>query len=119
MKNKKLFTIFLSLVFVFFNTICYALDSESLYAQAAILIDTDTGKVLFEKNMDQKMYPASITKIMTAILAIEHCKLDDVVTVNYNAISSIPSGYATAQLMTDEQITVKQLLEVLLLHLER
>lgn len=116
MKNKKIFTIFLSLIFVFFNTICYALDGESLYAQAAILIDTNTGKVLFEKNMDQKMYPASITKIMTAILAIEHCNLDDVVTVNYNAISSIPSGYATAQLMTDEQITVKQLLEVLLLH---
>lgn len=114
MKKLTIFIIFLILIFI--NTFSYALDGDSLVAQSAILIDTDTGKVLFEKNMDQKMFPASLTKIMTAILAIENCKLDDIVTVNYNAISSIPSGYTTANLITDEQLTVKQLLEVLLLH---
>ena len=116
MKIKKVFIIIFSIVLILLNTTCFAIDADKLYAQAAILIDSNTGKVLFEKNMDQKMYPASTTKIMTAILAIENCELDDKVTVNYNAISSIPSGYSTAELITDEELTVKQLLEVLLVH---
>ena len=116
MKFKKLFIIFVSFIFIFIHTNCFAIDADKLYAESAILIDFHTGKVLFEKNMDKKMYPASTTKIITAILAIENCNLDDIVSVNYNAISSIPSGYATAGLQTDERISVKQLLEVLLVH---
>ena len=116
MKFKKLFIFILSIVFISLNTTCFAIDADKLYAQAAVLIDSNTGKILFEKNIDQKMYPASTTKIMTAILAIENCELDDKVVVNYNAISTIPSGYSTAELVTDEELTVKQLLEVLLVH---
>lgn len=116
MKIKKFFIIIFSLILVFANTTCFAIDSEKLYAESAILIDTNTGKILFEKNIDKKMYPASTTKIMTAILAIENCDLEEKVIVNYNAISTIPSGYSTAELITDEELTVKQLLEVLLVH---
>lgn len=116
MRTRKFFIILFSILFIFINTTCFAIDADKLYAESAILIDSNTGKVLFEKNMDQKMYPASTTKIMTAILTIENCDLEDIVTVNYNAISSIPSGYATAELITDEELTVKQLLEVLLVH---
>ena len=116
MKIKRLLIIFFALIFLFLNTTCFAIDRPELNAQAAILIDSNTGKVLYEKNMNEKMYPASTTKILTAILAIEHCDLDDIVTVNYNAISSIPSGYAKADLITDENITIKQLLEVILVH---
>ena len=116
MKFKKLFIIILSLLLVFLHSYCFAIDADKLYAESAILIDANTGKVLFEKNIDQKMYPASTTKIMTAILAIENCDLDDKVVVNYNAISTIPYGYSTAELITDEELTVKQLLEVLLVH---
>lgn len=116
MKSKKLFIILIGFIFLCLNTVSYALDNESLYAESAIIIESNTGKILFEKNSKSKMYPASTTKIMTAILTIENCNLDEVVTVNYNAISSIPAGYSTAELITDEQITVKQLLEVLLLH---
>ena len=116
MKYKRFFiTAFIALLTIF-NTSCFAFDSESLTAQSAILIDSNTGKVLFEKNMDEKLYPASTTKIMTAILTIENCDLEDIVKVNYNAISSIPAGYSTANLVTDEELTVKQLLEVLLVH---
>ena len=116
MRLKKFFTLIITILFISMHTVCFALNGDQLYAQSAILIDTNTGKVLFEKNMDQKMFPASTTKIMTAILTIENSNLDDIVTVNYNAISSIPSGYSTAELITDEEITVKQLLEVLLVH---
>ena len=116
MKRKKIFIFIVSFIFLLFNNYCYAIDNESLYAESAVIIESNTGKVLYEKNLDKKMYPASTTKILTAILTIEHCNLDDIVTVNYNAISSIPSGYSTAQLVTDEELTVKQLLEVLLIH---
>ena len=116
MINKKIAFIFITLFFMCFHSFCYAINDENLYAESAIIIDSNTGMVLYKKNSDQKMYPASTTKIMTAILTIENCNLDDVVTVNYNAISSIPSGYSTAELITDEQLTIKQLLEVLLMH---
>ena len=116
MKAKKYFSIFILFIIIFLHTYCFAIDNNSLYAEAAIIMDANTGVVFFQKNMNKKMYPASTTKIMTAILTIENCNLDDIVTVNYNAISTIPSGYATADLKTDEQITIKQLLEVLLVH---
>ena len=66
--------------------------------------------------MNKKLEPASITKIMTAILAIENCNLNDIVTVPYEAISNIPSGYSVAPLQADEQISVDQLLRVLMVH---
>ena len=58
------------------------LKKSNLYAQAAILIDGTTGEVLFEKNSDLRLMPASITKMMTCLLAIENCNLDDIVTVD-------------------------------------
>ena len=62
------------------------------------------------------MFPASTTKILTAILTLEKCSLDDLVTVPYVAIASIPSGYSIAALQTDEQLTVNQLLQVMMVH---
>lgn len=61
------------------------------------------------------MYPASTTKIMTAILTLEHCQLTDIATVSYNAVYSIPSGYAYANLHVGEELTIDQLLHVLLI----
>ena len=60
-------------------------DLEKLTAQAVILIEADTGKVIYEKNAEEKMYPASTTKIMTTILALEKGNLNDVITVSENA----------------------------------
>ena len=61
------------------------------------------------------MYPASTTKIMTAILTLEHCQLTDIATVSYNAVYSIPSGYAYANLHVGEELTIDQLLHILLI----
>lgn len=119
MKNKKIYTfLMLFLLFIFcISTKSHASNNEpSINSDSAILLENSTSKVLFEKNMNKKLEPASITKIMTAILAIENCNLDDVVTVPYEAISNIPSGYSVAPLQTDEQITVDQLLRVLMVH---
>lgn len=87
-----------------------AIDSEAAY-----LMDAKTGKVIYEKNANEKKYPASTTKIMTAILALENCNLQDKVIVSHDAISAIPDGYSNAELQVDEQLTVEQLLNLLLI----
>lgn len=74
-----------------------------------------TGKILYEKDAHKKMYPASTTKIMTAILALENRSLTDTANVSYNAIFTVPVGYSNANLQLDETLTYEQLLHVLLI----
>ena len=62
-------------------------DSLELDADAAILIDASTGDILYEKNINKKEYPASITKLMTMLLAFENCKMED--TITFSNASSI------------------------------
>ena len=62
----------------------------TLYAEAAILVDADTGQVLYQKNPDKKMYPASITKLMTCLIAMEEAQPDDVVTMTDEAVFAVP-----------------------------
>lgn len=117
MKFRKSLVIIFMLIFILHTSMCYALTEQpEISADASILIDSSSEKVLYSKNENQKMYPASTTKILTAILTIENCNLNDVVTVPYEAISSITSGYSVAALQTGEQLTVEQLLQVMLVH---
>lgn len=117
MKNKTIFIFLIMLIFIFNSFgICSASNEPNISAEAAILIDSSSERILYEKNANEKMYPASTTKILTAILVIENCNLDDVVIVPYEAISTIPSGYSIAALQVGEQLTVKQLLQVMLVH---
>lgn len=90
-------------------------NNLDINAESAILIDGDTGKVLYEKAAYEKREPASTTKIMTAMLTLEHCKLDDVATVTSEAITSVPSGYSSDLLKMGEELTIKDLLYALLL----
>ncbi|WP_456274930.1 D-alanyl-D-alanine carboxypeptidase family protein [Bacillus sp. AK031] len=89
MKKRRIkpyiYTIFvIFLIFSSFNVTAEAAPSVS--AQRAIVIDQDTGRVLFEKDAHTKSRIASITKIMTAILAIESGKLDETAEVSSNAV---------------------------------
>ena len=93
-----------------------SLEIPDITSKSAILIDNRTNKVLYSKNENNKMYPASTTKILTAIIVLENCNLNDVITVSYEAISSIPEGYSIANLQVGEELTVEQLLELLLVH---
>ena len=123
MKIKKLINIFLiftiiSTTFIINKNYSYAENDIDLhiYSDAVILIENQTGKTLYEKNSEQKMYPASTTKILTAILAIEKGNLGDKVTVTKSAIAQMKSGYSAAYLSEGEIISVEELLEVLLVH---
>lgn len=90
-------------------------NSIKVNSPSCLLIDAKTGKILYEKKAYEKMYPASTTKLMTAILTLENCKLTDVATVSHNAIFSIPVGYSHANLQEGEKLTIEQLLNVLLI----
>lgn len=110
------FFLFVILICSFFTQANAVVDIPTINSGSVVLLENSTSKVLFEKDMNKKLEPASITKIMTAILAIENCNLNDIVTVPYEAISNIPSGYSIAPLQADEQISVDQLLRVLMVH---
>lgn len=89
-------------------------------ATAALLIDLDTEQVLYEHNADEQRYPASITKIMTALLTLEavgrgELDLNTEVTVDAAALADITEDSSTAGLMAGEKITVRNLLYCLLL----
>lgn len=79
-------------------------------------MEPKTNTVLYSKNENEKVYPASTTKILTAIIVLENCNLNDVVTASYNSVMSIPEGYSTSDIQIGEQLTVEQLLELLLIY---
>ncbi len=121
MIKKKILFIFLVAILIL-NTLgltsVFALaDSSSLqiYCPNVILVERKTGKILYEKNAREKIYNASTTKLLTAILVLENCKLDDVVTVKSSAVDAIPWDYTRADLRAGEKFTVEQLLNVLLI----
>ena len=55
-------------------------------------MDADSGCVIYGKNLHQRYYPASITKILTALIVIEHCDLDDTLTFSYDAVHNVEPG---------------------------
>ena len=74
-------------------------------ARGAILIDANTGVTIYEKNSHEKLYPASITKIMTAYLACKYGKFDDTLTASHNAIYGIGQGSSIIGIKEGEQIS--------------
>ena len=88
-------------------------DAEiSVQAKAAILIEADSGRVLYEQNADERLPMASTTKIMTALIAVEHCGMDEIVTAGKNA-SGVEG--TSIYLSEGEQLTMHQMLQGLML----
>ena len=84
-------------------------------AQGAALYNATTGQFLFTKNGDTQYYPASITKLMTALLVAENCDLDEIVTFSAAATTNLESGAVSLNLTEGDQLTVEQCLYGLLL----
>ena len=91
------------------------LQQPQIAAEGAVLIDGATGKVLFGKNENQQFFPASITKVMTALLVLERCSLSDVVTFSATATTNLESGAVALGVSEGDQLTVEQSLYGLLL----
>lgn len=79
-------------------------------AESAILMEAETGTILYAKNIDEKLYPASTTKIMTCLLAMEQADLDDMVTFSRDAVFSVPSDGSNMGMDVGESITLEQCL---------
>ena len=114
---QKKITINVLFIFLFIISICnfsFA-DEPTIYSQAAILVDSKDGTVIYEKNSNERMFPASTTKILTGIIAIEKCSLDERVVASENAINSIKSGYTNANIQVGEELSMEDLLYALLI----
>ena len=112
-----LITIFISILYIIYPSSVNAQEANfTIYSSGAVLLESSTGKMLYGKNENEKLYPASTTKILTAILAIENCNLSDKITASNTAITAIPSGYSNAAIQPGETLTVQELLELFLVH---
>ena len=83
--------------------------------ESAILMEVDTGAILYAKNINEPLYPASTTKMMTALLVAENCQMDEVVTFSDEAIDNTEWGSSRIGIMKGEQLTVEQCMYGLLL----
>ena len=90
-------------------------EEMKIYSEAAILIEAKTGKILYEKNIYDRKYPASTTKILTAILAIENCDLNETQVASQSAISALKSGYTKANIQVGEEFTIDELISVMMI----
>lgn len=116
MKKKKIFVTLITVV-IFSLIFCINVFAEEpvINAKSAISVETSTGKIVYEKNAHEKMYPASTTKVMTALLVLENCKLDEKAKVSYEAIQAVPEGYSNANLQVGEELSIEDLLYVLMI----
>lgn len=85
-------------------------DTLTLSCESAILMDATTGAILYEKDASTKQFPASITKLMTLLLAYENGSLDDTITFSHDAIFSIEFGSSHIAIQEGETLTLEQVL---------
>ncbi len=89
-------------------------DIPEIKAATGILIEPESGTILYEKNMQEKMYPASMTKIMTALVVLDYFKADDLITVG-TEINEITLDSSKAGHKVGETLTVQNLLRGILI----
>ncbi|MBQ7624150.1 MAG: D-alanyl-D-alanine carboxypeptidase [Clostridia bacterium] len=114
MKKVLLFILLCALAFACAAP-AFAAEPPQIDAKAAVLKETTTGTVLFEMNADEKLYPASITKLMTAIVALEKLDPASEITVSADAIDPLVKENIHAYLLPGEKIPFMNLLEYLLI----
>ncbi len=92
-------------------------SGPSITGESAYLVEINSGAVLYGKNENETRFPASITKVMTALVVLEHCQLDEQVTFSHEAVTDIESGgNFSGMALEGETLTVEQCLYLLLLN---
>ena len=124
MKFRRFFAVFLSLILAL-NLCAVAFAQQDsvgdwdVLAKAALLVDDETEEILYARNIHEKLYPASLTKIMTALLVIEAIRegelaMDTVLTASEEAIANLPNDGSNAGIKVGEELMVEQLLHCIL-----
>lgn len=109
--NKLILYILTILIVIAFSNFYNKVD---LVAKSALLIDSETNNIIYSKKSTSRMYPASTTKILTAITALDYLDLNEIVYVD-NEIYLTPLGSSTAGLCKGERLTVRDLIYGLML----
>ncbi len=89
--------------------------APTIVGESGIVMEVSTGTILYSKSMHAQYYPASITKILTALLVLENCELDEWVTIPYDAVYMDEDKGSHVALDVDEEVRVKDLLYALML----
>ncbi len=97
-----------ALLLIVFCVAYVGAEAPDLTAETAVLIDAETGQVLYDKEMHKQMFPASITKVATVITGLENLSLSETLTMSHYAVFSLPVGSSHIALDEGEQITVEQ-----------
>ena len=118
---KKLFAYILTFLITVLALTSSALAAEQqwpempeLDGEAVVLMETNTSAVVYEKNAEEKMYPASTTKILTAIVVLEHCSMDETVTFTAECCD-LEDGAVTIDSVPGEEMPLKDVMYGLLL----
>lgn len=93
----------------------YWAEGPEIGSPSAIVIEVNTGTVLYEKNSDEVNYPASITKIMTTMLALEYCELDEVVVFSKDAVFKNEGDTSHIARDVNEEMTMEECLYAVML----
>ena len=120
--KKRVFASLLVALGLSFSTVCHASEGIStntiagwpagpeITSTAAVVMEDSTNTILYAKNMDQPLYPASAVKIMTCLLTVENCSLSDPVTITDTGLEGATDGGANIAAQLDETFTVEQCL---------
>ena len=84
-------------------------------AESAILMELETGTILYEKNIHARQYPASTTKILTTLLVTEHCSMDEVVTFSHDAVFDTPRSSNHVSMNVGDTLTIEKCLQAILI----
>jgi len=118
MKKSITFPILLLCLLVFSQNIIYAnpdyLNKALENVYSCVVVESSSGEILFGKNENQIRHPASTTKIMTAIVALENADLKKVLTVSQSAVKEIGDGGTNASLIPGEKIVLEDALKLML-----
>ncbi len=90
-------------------------QAPEITADSAILMDAETGVILYSKNIHKQQYPASTTKILTTLIAIEQCEMDEMVTFSYRAVHDIDPGSNHIAVDVGEQLPMEDCLKAILI----
>lgn len=115
MKNITAFLFLFITAFMLLTINTHALSEEDISSFYAVLMDAKTGQVLYDKNMSQRAYPASTTKIMTGLLVTENCSMNDYVTVSESALDIDEWNSSNIALSTGEKLPVDSAMYALFL----
>ncbi len=92
-----------------------SIEKPAISSEAAILYDATTGQVLYEKNADKKLYPASTTKLMTALIAAEKLSSSDTIDVKASAVNNLESGATTAGMKAGDKMSFSDAMHAMLI----